>query len=201
MRTRSKPAALLVALIFTGAAGTAAAQSSMQAMVGGTIATVGADGVTITAPDGTAKSVAIGPSTLVLGRERATLDSIQQGDALGVTATREPDGSLSATEINIFSKELWAFVRRARSGQFPMSSGKIMTNEEVTQLVPGSGGHVLSMQYAGNTATINVPDGVVVHRLVTESAGDLKVGMRVLVRGSYGADGTLDASSINFELR
>ena len=49
------------------------------------------------------------------------------------------------------------------------------------------------------TATITVPPRADIHRLVMIALGDLRVGMRVTVRGSENTDGSVTASSVTVE--
>jgi hypothetical protein len=60
-------------------------------------------------------------------------------------------------------------------------------------------GHTLRMKYNDVDATIAVPDGIPIHRLVVVKASALTAGMTISVRGDPAADGTLKAASINFE--
>ena len=52
----------------------------------------------------------------------------------------------------------------------------------------------------GGKTRVAVPEGTQIRRTITQRVADLKPGMRLVVRGTAGADGMLAASSINFEL-
>jgi hypothetical protein len=60
-------------------------------------------------------------------------------------------------------------------------------------------GHTLIMKYAEGTATITVPDGIPIHRLVSMKPAALTPGMQIVVRGTAASDGTLKAASISFD--
>lgn len=188
----------MVASLLGGAAVSAGAQAQTpQATIDGTLVAVSGNSLTLTGADGTSRTATVGGDTVILARQPAKLDTIKTGDALGVAARRGSDGSLIANSINIFAPEVWS---RARKGQFPMQSGDIMTNAVVTQTENRVEGRVLYLQLEDRTAAITVPEGTQIRRTITQRVADLKPGMRLVVRGTAGADGMLAASSINFEL-
>ncbi len=187
---------LILAVILFGLAGFGAfAQAANPASLDGTIVSVDGGTVTVTLADGTRKSAQLQAGTLILEREVATVDQLQPGEAMGVAARRSGT-ELIATNINIFAKELWDVVRK---GQWPMTTGEVMTNAMATDYLPGTSGHTLTMKYRDGTATITVHDGVPVHRLVSMPQAALIVGLHVVIRGSANADGSLKAASVSFE--
>jgi len=184
------------ALFLTAGDSVGFAQSAGSTTVSGTINTMSAGVLTIGAPDGTVRTVTYSPDTLILSRIVVDLSSILPGEAVGVAAKREADGSLSATSINIFAPELW---KRARHGQFPMQSGEVMTNAEVVSYAVSAGGHKLSVSLGAASSVISVPDSAQIHHILAVKGSDLKTGMKVLVRGSVENDGSVTAGSINIE--
>jgi len=198
MKAFKRPALPVLAFFVCAlAAGAAFAQAVPPASMDGTVAAVTTTGLTLTAADGSSKSVSLPKGLLVLERTSAALSDIKKGDAMGVTAHRAEGGVLTATEINIFSAELWKVVRK---GQFPMQQpGQIMTNALVTSYAAKANGHTLDMKYNDFTTSIAVPDGAVIHRLVTKRLSDVKQGMHILVRGSANPDGTFKAATVSFE--
>lgn len=173
------------------------AQAAPQTSVQGVIAFVDAGGITLSLSDGHTEAVVLNKDTLVLSRVKAALGDIKPGDALGVAAKKDADGSLTATSINIFSPELWKVVRK---GQWPMESGEIMTNAVVVNLKAAMVmGQTLFMKYEDGTATIAVPAGADIHRLLTLTAAGLKPGLKVSVRGVAGAAGSLTAATVSFD--
>jgi hypothetical protein len=185
------PAAVFLAAV----AVVAAAQAAGPAPISGTIASIKGNLVTLTLADKAVKEVVLQDRTLILERDTAAVGDIRAGDAMGVAARRSGT-DLIATSINIFSRELWDVVRK---GQWPMASGETMTNAMVTDYAEGMSGHTLTMKYKEGTATIIVPDGIPVHRLVTVKPAALSVGLLITVRGTASSDGRLTAASISFE--
>ena len=189
---------IAVALLMAGAAA-GFGQAAMSTSIDGTVASLKAGQITLTASDGTAKSATISSDTLILERRKATLSDIKDGDAMGVTAHRAEDGSMTATLINIFSGELWS-KKEVRKGQFPMQQpGQIMTNALVSAYAAKSDGHELTMKYGDQTFPIVVPDGTAVYRMVTVTQSTVKEGMHVLVRGSPNSDGSIKAVVVSFD--
>ncbi len=80
-----------------------------------------------------------------------------------------------------------------------METGNIMTNAVVTDYVSRVSGRAISLAITGGTPTIAVAPGAEVHRLVLITPHDLRAGMRVTVRGSTNADGSVKASSVTVE--
>lgn len=171
------------------------AQAAAPAPLSGTIVSVSGSAVTLALADGTQKTVMLQGSTLILERDTAELNQIRPGDPLAVTSHRSgPD--LVASNINIFSREVWDVVRK---GQWAMATGDMMTNAKVSELAQGVNGRTLTMTYEEGTSTIMVPDGIPIHRLLTVKPTALVAGMKVVVRGTAGPDGTLTAGSVSFD--
>ncbi len=186
---------LMAALVTAAAATSAFAQAAPPPSVNGTISAIKGNLITLTLADGSVKQVALQSGTLIQERDVSSVGDIKAGDAMGVAARRD-GAALIATNINIFSRELWDVVRR---GQWLMSDGQTMTNAMVTDYAMGMSGHTLTMKYKEGTASITVPDGTPVHRLVTVKPAALTVGLQVSVRGTSGSDGSLKAASVSFD--
>jgi len=187
--------ALIVMVLLAGAAAGGVAQAAGPAPISGTITSVKGSVLTLTLADKSVKEVALQEKTLILERDTVGVGDIRSGDAMGVAARRS-GADLIATSINIFSPQMWDVVRK---GQWQMTSGETMTNAMVSDYAQGMSGHTLTMKYNGGTATITVPDGIPVHRLVTVKPAALTVGLQISVRVTAGPDGALTAASISFD--
>ncbi len=159
----------------------------------GTITAVDGGAVTITPQSGGPVRIALTGDTVIIQRKRTTLEDIKPNDFVGVTARREADGSLTAISINIFPPE---FKNRIREAQFAMDTGNIMTNATVFQNVRRVEGRTLYLRLPDGSVVIAVPREAEVFRLTLLKPGDLKPGMRVVVRTTTSADGGLVAASI-----
>ncbi len=191
----SAAGAVLAAAVLFGAVGAAAYAADPAVTADGIVASVGdSTFVLTTSQGGDQKIITLGAQTLVMARQEAKTEDIRVGDAMGVDAKRRPDGSLRAVAINIFSPELWKVVRK---GQWPMESGDVMTNAVVTQAAVASmDTRSITLKYEDVTAVITLPDDTKVRRIVNLSREDLKPGMKVTVRGTASADGSIAASSV-----
>jgi hypothetical protein len=174
----------------------AATSAASPSPIDGVIVSIDGSTLVLTGKDGSASRIIIQGDTLILKREVATLDSIKPGEALGVAATRESDGSLTATAINVFSSEIW---QRARKGQFPMSSGQVMTNAEVDRVVDKVEGRTLYLKYDMLSAAISVPEGAEIRRMQPLKLSDLKPGMKVSVRLAASKDSGLRAAMVSLD--
>lgn len=199
MRTTIRMAGLLMMIAAAAAGATipaGAATAGATSVVNGTIAAVSGGSVTVTASDGSETTAKIEPDTVILSRAPATFGMVKSGDALAVTAKRQPNGSLTAVSISIFSPALWA---RARKGQWTMETGNIMTNALVERVVERVEGRTLYMKLDQGTGAISVPSGTEINRLATVALSALKPGLHVRVREVANPDGTTKASSIVFD--
>lgn len=162
----------------------------------GTIAAIEAGVVTITRSAGDLARIAVTGDTVVIQRRPVTLQDIRPNDFVGVTARREPDGSLTAISINIFPPE---FRGRVREAQFVMETGNVMTNATVFQNVGRVEGRTLYLKLPDGAVVIAVPKEAQVIRLTVIPSSQLKPGMRVMVRGTPGADGIVAAATITVD--
>jgi len=186
-------AALIIGLL---AAPRGAAAPVPGTQTEGTLTAVDAGTMTLATGAGNQIRVALTGETLVIQRKPVTLQDIKPNDFVGVTARREPDGSLTALSINIFPPE---FRGRVREAQFVMDTGNVMTNATVFQNVRRVEGRTLYLRLPDGTAVIAVPKDAQVIRLTLITAGQLTPGMRVLVRGTAGSDGTIVATTITVD--
>jgi hypothetical protein len=162
----------------------------------GTINGVGGGGITVALTGAGVTPVKVSPTTSVIGRRKASLESIKPDDFLAVTAKREDNGTLTAILINILPPE---YKSRAREGQFPMDSGNVMTNATVMEYAARVENRMLYLKYKDGAAAIAVPTTTEVHRLTVIRLSDLRPGAHARVRGVANPDGSITASSITVE--
>jgi hypothetical protein len=189
-RVRAFAAALAVAAIAGGAL-SAAAQSTTT--VEGTIANATPTSATIATKMGST-TVVLTNQTRVIRRLPATLADVKVGTFLAITASKAADGTLTAVSMNILDA-----MPSARKGQWPMESGNIMTNMNVTSIVEGKSGRTLKLSYQDQNTSIVVPAGTPIRRILLGKVADLKAGEHVTVRGDNDGYGVITASSITIE--
>ena len=189
---------LLVILAGAGILGGVVPGSAQPANVvrEGTINGVGGNGITVAVTGSGVTPVKVSPTTFVIGRRRASLESIKPDDFLAVTAKREENGTLTAVSISILPPE---YRGRAREGQFPMDSGNVMTNATVMEYAARVENRMLYLKYKDGAAAIAVPTTTEVHRFAVIRLSDLRPGAHATVRGVANADGSITASSITVE--
>ena len=183
--------AIVTAAMVAGGALSAAAQSSTT--VEGTVASATATSATVTTKMGST-TVMLTDQTRVTRRLPATLAEIKTGTFLAVTASKAADGTLTAVSVNILDA-----LPNARKGQWPMESGNIMTNMNVTSMVTGKSGRTITLSYQDQSTSIVVPERTPVRRIALGKLTDLKAGAHVTVRGDADGYGVITASSITIE--
>lgn len=187
---------LTVASLLTWTSTTGAAPVPPLSPLDGTITAVDASSLTVSGRSSEVVRVAVTADTRIIRRQPVGLEDIKPNEFVGVTAKRESDGSLTAVSINIFPPE---FRGRVRESQFLMETGNIMTNATVFQNVRRVDGRTLYLKLPDGTAVITVPRTTDIFRLTQLTLGDLRTGMRVVVRGGAGPDGSLVAASVTVE--
>jgi hypothetical protein len=203
----------LAAFLCAGVASSAALAQTTQ-VIRGDVAAVEPSALRVKSPTGQVSTVRVPDDVRVNVRAPATLDAIKGGSYVGVTASRQPDGTLLASEVHIFPESM----RGTGEGHRPMAAlpGSTMTNATVARVSPAKSatrstmtnatvakvgaagnGRTLQLTYAGGEQTIVVPAGVPV---VTTESGDrssLSAGEHVIVTAQRDADGQLAASRIS----
>lgn len=143
--------------------------------------------LTINAADGQSITVALVDNARITIRARGDISLLDPGLYVGVTAVPQTDGTLLASQVNVFPESM----RGASEGHRPMANlpGSTMTNATVRQAafvtnasVTGVSGAAdtrrLVLSYAGGEKTVIVPPSAVV---VFSEIGD----RNALVRGAH----------------
>jgi hypothetical protein len=182
---------LALAAVMAGAVTGADAQSTTT--VEGTIANATPTSATVATKMGST-TVMLTNQTRVIRRLPAALADVKVGTFLAITASKAADGKLTAVSVNILDA-----LPTARKGQWPMESGNVMTNMNVTSIVTGKSGRMLSLSYEDQRTSIVVPDGTPVSRIEPGKLSDLKAGEHVRVRGEADAYGAITALYVSIE--
>ena len=198
-------AAWVLGLAFAGSA------LAAPARVLGTIAPVAGNAVTVKSADGKSEEVDIDDHTRISVRTPAAHTILDNNAYVGVTATPQPDGTLLASEVHVFS----AAQRGVGEGHHPMNGPpgttmtnatvksvstrkpSLMTNATVSAASKGNGSRRLTLTYPAGTQTIIVPDDVPVVTTANADRTALVSGAHVIVNGEQGADGHVMAARIS----
>ena len=185
----------LAAFLCAGVASTAALAQTTTQVIRGDVAAVEPSALRVKSPTGQESTVRVPDDVRVNVRAPATVDAIKAGSYVGVTASRQPDGALLASEVHIFPESM----RGTAEGHRPMAAvpGSTMTNATVAKVGTEGSGRTLQLTYAGGEQTIVVPAGVPVVTTESGSRSSLSPGEHVIVTAQRGADGQLAASRIS----
>jgi hypothetical protein len=173
----------------------------------GQVVTLDGGKITIRTAAGQAHTVTLADNTRVTMRAPGELSRLDQGLYVGATATPQPDGTLLASQINVFPESM----RGTGEGHRPMANlpGSTMTNATVRQVattvtnanVAGASGSAdarrLVLTYAGGEKTVIVPPSAVV---VFSEIGDrsaLVPGAHVVVYATRAPDGSLVSERVS----
>src|SRR5436190_5284721 len=118
--------------------------------------------------------VHVGEKTEIVYAEPIALADIKPGDFLGVTSTKGPGGTLTATEVRRFPKPL-------NPGHRPFDGrdDQTMTNATVGAMVQAASGRELTLTYEGGAQKIVVPQSAAVSGLVPGNRAQLVPGAAV----------------------
>jgi len=182
-----RPVATLAALVL--AASIAHAQSPIR--VRGTIVAIDANTMTVKSRDGRDLKLRLEDALTVAVAKAARFEDIKEGDYLGVTTEKRPDGSNVAVELHYIPPT--ASEGQSASDLLPAST---MTNANVASKVTATGARELTLQFRNGTHRILVPDGTPIVRSVPGTRADLVPGEYVFATAQAAANGTLTVARI-----
>jgi hypothetical protein len=134
----------------------------------------GLQGDTLTLSDG--QTFTLTDTTNVSQQEPKTAADLQPGQYVGVTAKRQPDNTLLASEVNIIPQAGAEF-------QVPMGGGNLMTNGTISEV----NGSTFTVTFQGGGARITLAPDAHVYQIERGSRSDIKAGKAATVVSSNGA--------------
>ncbi len=211
MRPVRSAVVLAVAALAAAASAQQPAPTAKEEHVRGTLASVSGDTLTVTGADGRAQTLKLQDKSKVSLASKASLDAIQQGGYVGVTAVEQPGGTLRALEVHVFPESArgageghrpWdlkpgssmtnAMVSGVQASKAKGSSGSSMTNATVSGEQGAAGGaKQLELTYKDGKKTVVVPPNVPVVRLEPADRAALHPGAHVFAAGARQPDGSL----------
>jgi hypothetical protein len=184
-------------------AGSASAAGDAVIVVRGTIVSVSAKSLDLTARDGSNVVVELSPGMKVTDIVPTQLSAVKAGSYVGTAAVKEPDGQYRAMELQVFPESMRGIGLGTRPWSLTKTSS--MTNGTVGSMTQ-TNGTVGNLGGAGNTElTVNdgsgvkivlVPETVPVVTYVPGAVADLKAGGHVILFALKDADGTLTTSRV-----
>ena len=156
---------------------------------------------TITAFDGSALGVKsregqdlklqLADNATVAVAKAVRFEEIKQGDLVGATAMKRPDGTLVALEVHYLPPTV-----PTGHGPWDLQPESTMTNANVDAIVAAAGNRELTLKYKDGVQKIAVPEGIPLVRAVPGSRSDLVPGEYVFVAAQAGPDGKMTALRI-----
>ena len=188
----------------------AAAQPALE-RINADVVVVAGDTLQVKTATGQMTSIRLADKARVQSRAAADSSRLAPGLYVGVTAVPQPDGTLLASQINVFPESL----RGTGEGHRPMETlpGSTMTNATVgtvaaaprstttnatvAQAAGNDRSRQLTLTYAGGEKVVMVPDATPV---ILSEIGDrslLVPGAHVVVYASRQADGSLTSERVS----
>jgi len=172
------------------------AQQPQTVRVRGTIEKVDGNVMTIKSREGATLTIKEGDNFRVQGLAKATLADIPVDTFIGVTAMPQPDGSVKAIAIHIFTAQQRAVVPQ-RHGPWDFQPGSTMTNAVVGSKVTAAEGNVLMVKYKDGEKKVIVTPQTTIVKVVPGDKSEVKAGAKIIIFGAAKLpDGTLTTAAI-----
>lgn len=180
-----------VVVLALGVLVTAVADAQTVVRLRGTITAVQGNTLSVRSREGENLALQMPDNVAVAVARAVRFEDIKQGDYVGATTRKQPDGSMAAIEVHYLPPTVPA-------GQTPwdLEPGSTMTNANVAASVAATGKRELTLQFKGSSQKIIVPESAALVRAVPGTRADLKPGEYVFAIVSKGADGKLTAPRI-----
>ena len=178
-----------VVVLALGVLVTAVADAQTVVRLRGTITAVQGNTLSVRSREGENLALQM-PDDVAVARA-VRFEDIKQGDYVGATTRKQPDGSMVAIEVHYLPPSVPA-------GQTPwdLEPGSTLTNASVAASVAATGKRELTLQFKGSSQKIIVPESAALVRAVPGTRADLKAGEYVFAIVRKGADGKLTAPRI-----
>lgn len=190
---RSMLAGAIVLVASLGLIAHASAQSP-PTRLRGSIAAIDGKTATIATREGASVPVTLADNWLVMLVSPMTLADIKENSFVGIASLKGPDGMLHALEVLIFPEA----ARGSNEGHYPwdLQPESMMTNATVATVATASDGQTLTLKYKDGTQTIRVKPGTPIVTFAPGDRADAKVGAKVFLGATKGADGGLTAARL-----
>lgn len=165
--------------------------------------------LTVRTAAGAEEHVKLLPNARVTMRSKADVDHLATNRYVGVTAAPRADGTLVASEIQVFPESM----RGTGEGHRPMEGAYTMTNATVSSVarsaarsttaegtigaMQGGAEPRLTLAYKGGEKTVVVPPDTVVYASDIGDPGQLKPGAHVIVYATTQPDGSLATARVS----
>jgi len=152
----------------------------------------------VASPSGDAK-VTVGDKTVIRHEVAIKFSEIVSGMYVGATATKQPDGTFLASQVNVFSEDQ----RGTSEGHRPLGNAT-MTNATVEHvddvMVRDVKGRMLNLKYKDGEVKVLVPPDIRLLKRVVSDRSAIKTGSEVSVNVAQETNGSLSARQITVRL-
>ena len=186
--------ALVASLAFVADALAQTPPASPPTRLRGSIAAIDGNTATIATREGTSVPVKLADNWAVMLVSPMTLADIKENSFVGIASLKGPDGTLNALEVLIFPEA----ARGSGEGHYPwdLQPESMMTNATVATVAAAPDGQTLTLKYKDGTQTIKVKPGTPIVTFAPGDRSDAKVGAKVFLGATKGADGGLTAGRL-----
>ena len=180
-----------VVLFALGLAASSAADAQTNVRLRGTITAVQGDMLSVRSREGEDLTLRLSDNVSIAVAKAVRFEDIKQGDYVGATTRKQPDGSMEAIEVHYLPPT-------AAEGQTPwdLEPDSTMTNASVAASVAATGARELLLQFKGGSQKIVVPQSAALVRSIPGTRADLKPGEYLFAVVQKGADGKLTVPRI-----
>ncbi len=200
-RKRFSSAITLVLFLTIGCANLANAQPTPAANptnVSGKVVSLKGPELIVGSPNGDTK-VTVSDKTVIRHELAIKFSEIVSGMYVGATASKQPDGTFLASQVNVFSEDQ----RGTGEGHRPLGNAT-MTNANVERvddvMVRDVKGRMLNLKYKDGEVKVLVPPDIPLAKRVVADRGVVKTGSEVSVNVTQEGDGSLLARQITVRL-
>jgi hypothetical protein len=186
--------ALMASLVFLADALAQTPPASPPTRMRGTISAIDGKTATVATREGTSVPVKLADNWSVMLVSPMTMADIKENSFVGIASLKGPDGTLNALEVLIFPEA----ARGSNEGHYPwdLQPESMMTNATVATVAGAPDGQTLTLKYKDGTQTIRVKPGTPIVTFAPGSRDDAKVGAKVFLGATKGADGALTAGRL-----
>jgi len=190
--------ALSMIFAYGGLANAQSAPAAAPTTVAGKVISFKGSELSVASATGDAK-VMVGDKTVIRQEVAIKFSDIVSGMYVGATATKQPDGTFLASQVNVFSEDQ----RGTGEGHRPLGNAT-MTNANVERvddvMVRDVKGRMLNLKYKDGEIKVLVPPDIALAKRVVSDRSVVKPGADVSVNVLQEADGSLVARQITVRL-
>jgi len=190
--------ALSVLFSYAGLANAQPAPATTPTTVSGKVVSFKGSELSVASPSGDAK-ITVGDKTVIRQELAIKFSDIVSGMYVAATATKQPDGTFLASQVNVFSEDQ----RGTGEGHRPLGNAT-MTNANVERvddvMVRDVKGRMLNLKYKDGEIKVLVPPDIALAKRVVSDRSVVKPGADVSVNVLQEADGSLVARQITVRL-